>query len=181
MKNRAKAARYARALAATLRSDEEFDQVQQQLKAVTISISHDELIAAAFKNPSISTNQKKALIHEVAEAAGLNPKLARYIELLVSNDRTEFLKESEDVFRQLRDDRLGVVEAELVTAVPMEASADRDWEQMLERITGKKVRLKKAVNPAIIGGAVARIGSVVYDGSVRSQLVALREKLISGS
>jgi F-type H+-transporting ATPase subunit delta len=84
-----------------------------------------------------------------------------------------------EVFQEIRDDRLGAIAAEITTASPIDAALEQAWMKKLTEMTGRKVRLTKKVNPAILGGAVARIGSKVYDGSLKSRLAELREQLLA--
>ncbi len=172
------ASRYARALAQALGTDEEFEQTADEIEALSKLLGTDTLVKAAFENPLIPRARRVALLEELSQTAGLSPKTTRLLRLLETHGRLGLVAEMAEAFARIRDERRGVIEAELTTAVPLEDSLSLEWERVLGSVTGLQVRLKKEVDPGIIGGAVARIGSIVYDGSLRSQMAALRQRLI---
>jgi F-type H+-transporting ATPase subunit delta len=108
----------------------------------------------------------------------VRPVLAKLLLLLADRDRLILLGEVAAAFRQRMMEHQNVVRAEVTTAVPLGPERVAAMQQGLAQATGRQVLLEARVDPAIIGGAVARIGSTVYDGSVTTQLERLRQQLI---
>lgn len=180
MKNRALASRYARALAQTLTTDAEFEATATELDGLSEIIERTPQLRTALENPAVISSSREAILNELRRSAALSQKNSRFLDLMAEHGRLGILPDAVAVFRQLRDERLGIVEAELTTAVPIDGELEKQWQRKLGVLTGRTVRLRKRIDPAIIGGAVARIGSKVYDGSLRSRLSGLRERMIGG-
>jgi F-type H+-transporting ATPase subunit delta len=106
--------------------------------------------------------------------------LAKLIALLAERDRLVLLPDLLASYRERLLDHQNVVRAEVTTAVPLAADRTQAIERALARVTGRTVTLATKVDPAIIGGVVARIGSTVYDGSVTTQLLKMKHRLTEG-
>ncbi|MBC7925781.1 MAG: ATP synthase F1 subunit delta, partial [Bryobacteraceae bacterium] len=109
----------------------------------------------------------------------LSPLVRNFLFLLVDRRRTDLLNEIAPAFEAAVDERLGLVRAEVKSATPLSEPQQAELEGALSLVAGRRVRCDYQVDPALIGGVVARIGSTVYDGSVRSQLEAMRQTLVS--
>ena len=99
------------------------------------------------------------------------------LDRAVDHGRTHILLEMVAAFQQVVRQRQGIAEAEVSTAIELTATQKAEFAFTLERITGKRVEAKYSLDPALLGGAVVRVGSTVYDGSVREQLARLRQQL----
>jgi F-type H+-transporting ATPase subunit delta len=131
-------------------------------------------------NPVIPVSRKRAAVAELTARAGVAPVLGKLLFLLATRDRLVLLPDLLAAYRQRLLDHLKIVRAEVTTAVPLPADRVTAVAQGLARMTGRKVTLETRVDPSIVGGLVARIGSTVYDGSVTRQLERMREKLVEG-
>jgi F-type H+-transporting ATPase subunit delta len=180
MKDRVVATRYARALSQTLRTREDLEATSNELDLVSGLLEADARLRSLLESPALPATQRSSIVEEIITAAQLSEKTARFLRLLDEHDRLPLIEEIASSFTLIRDERIGIVEAELTTAVPLDETASAEWQSVLARISGQNVRLKKRVDPEIIGGAVARIGSLVYDGSLKSRLTALRRRMIGG-
>ena len=130
-------------------------------------------------HPAIPAARKRAVVEQLlARVPGLSPVLSRLLLLLAERDRLLLLPDVADAYRQRLMDHLQVVRAEVTTAIPLPAERVQALQQGLARATGRQVQLGTRVDQSIIGGAVARIGSTVYDGSVTTQLERLKQKLV---
>ena len=105
---------------------------------------------------------------------------ANFLRILLRNDRINEIGEIHDRFASVLEERKGVVSAEITSARELPESERAAFQANLEKLTGKKVNIKFVTNSDIIGGVVTRIGSTVYDGSVRTKLDTLKEQLIGG-
>jgi F-type H+-transporting ATPase subunit delta len=101
------------------------------------------------------------------------------LRVLLKNERFHHLDEMYLAFAEELDHRLGITTAEVTTTRPLTTSEESQLKTRLEKLTGKQVRLQAAVEPGIIGGVVARIGSDVYDGSIRTKLERIQKELSS--
>jgi F-type H+-transporting ATPase subunit delta len=108
---------------------------------------------------------------------GIHSEVRNFIYLVVDHRRTEMLPEIQEAFREELNARLGIVEAEVTSARELSAGEKKELTSVLEKRTGKKVEARFQEDRELLGGAVVRLGSTIYDGSVRDQLDRLREKL----
>ncbi|MGH9749990.1 MAG: ATP synthase F1 subunit delta [Candidatus Polarisedimenticolia bacterium] len=178
MKPIAVARRYAQALADAAGKDAILlDRIASDLRLAAETLGRDPRLPAFFADPSVDGRQKLAAIEALARTGKLQKLSASFLRVLVSNRRIGALDAIVRAFEGFRDERLGIVEAETTSAVPLSAPETRRLKESLEKLTGKSVRLKLHVDPALLGGARTRIGSQVYDGTLRRQLAVLRERL----
>ena len=121
--------------------------------------------------------RKRAAVEELTRRAKVAPMLAKLLALLAGRDRLVLLPELLAAYRERLLDHLKIVRAEVTTAVTLSPDRAKAVEQSLARMTGRTVTLETRMDPSIIGGVVARIGSTVYDGSEATQLRKMREQL----
>lgn len=143
--------------------------------ADTMAEAHDlELI---LLSPSISTKTKRGIIEKIAGDLGVHRLVRNFLFILNDHRRMNLLREAARQAGALLDDRLGFVRADVFAAAEMAAQDQKLISGKLAQITGKQVKLKITIDPSLIGGIMARVGSTVYDGSVRGQLRVLGERL----
>jgi F-type H+-transporting ATPase subunit delta len=154
-------------------------EVQQELKTWEQMLqSHDEL-RTAFANPTIPLDQKRAVLNRLIELSRPRKTTINFLKVLLQNQRLTELSEINTRFDQVLDERAGLVAATVTTARPIPKDVHDRLEGTLRSLTGKKVRIDFATDPELLGGVVTRIGSTVYDGSVRNQLQQIKEKMTS--
>ena len=120
---------------------------------------------------------KHKVIEELAAKMDLAPAVRNFVYLIVNHRRTEMLREIQQAFETELNARLGIAEAEVTSARELNAADRGRMTTALERRTGKKIEARFREDESLLGGAVVRVGSTVYDGSVREQLTRLREQL----
>ena len=103
--------------------------------------------------------------------------MRNFVNVIINHRRIGIFSDIREAFEQTLDERRGFVRAVVVSAAPLEPGRSASLESELSRLTGKRMRLRFNVNPDLLGGVLARIGSTVYDGSVRGQLQELRRRL----
>jgi F-type H+-transporting ATPase subunit delta len=175
--NRSAAARYARALFDVALRESDPAAVEQEIAAFVDLVRGHEQLGRILVNPAVPAPRKCALVGELAARAGLSPVATKLLVLLAERDRLVLLGDLLDEYRRRLLDHQQVVCAAVTTAVPLAADRATALGQAFTRVTGRQVQVTTAVDPAVIGGVVARIGSVVYDGSVKRQLERIREAL----
>ena len=176
------AARYARALADVVTrpgAPETPEAVERQLRDFQALIAESPELRIVLASPAVSGPRKRALLEKLGARIGLSQVGRNFLFVLVDHRRIALLGSILDATRALVDERLGLVEARVTAAAPLADAERAALEAALGRLTGLQVRANYAVDPALIGGAVTRIGSTIYDGSLREQLRLLRERLSS--
>lgn len=171
------ARRYSIALADVAIEGGEALAVQAELLEWGKMIASNALLEEAFSNPTVPYEQKRKLIQELIERTKIRQTTANFLQVLLRNQRLSEINEVNKWFAQVLDQRSGVVAAEVTTARPVSQESMDALREKLASLSGKKVRLKFATDEDLIGGMVTRIGSTVYDGSVRNQLREMELKL----
>jgi F-type H+-transporting ATPase subunit delta len=171
------ARRYAAALADVVMARGEAREVQEELSAwETMTASNSDLLEV-FRNPTIPYDQKRNVLSALIARAHVRPTTANFLHVLLRNQRLPDLGEINRRFARELDDRSGVVVAQVTTARPVPSSMQDGLRERLSNLTGRRVRLQFAVDEDLIGGVTTRIGSTVYDGSVRTQLQQIRQRI----
>ena len=172
------ATRYGRALAdVVVESKADGATVLSALRQVEQVIDGSHELRAALQSPAVSPARKRAVMQKVIAPLGLPEKVRNFVNVIIDHRRTKDFPHIVEAFEQLLDERLGFVAADVRSAKDLSESQKSAIETQVSRLSGKKARLKFSTDPALIGGVVARVGSTVYDGSVRGQLERLRTKL----
>ena len=154
------------------------ESVASELARVASVLEADPKFRRFFDDPSIPQENKQQALETLAREAKLSEALRNFLLLLMANRRLGAIGAIGSAFEEIKDERLEIVAAETTTAVPLSAAELKRLREALEKMTGRSVRLTQQVEPGLLGGARTRIGSRVYDGTLRHQLEALREKLI---
>lgn len=171
------ARRYASALADVTLQRGEATEVQHELQQWEQLLQSNAALQEVFRNPTIALDQKRAVLNKLIERAKPRPTTTNFLKVLLQNQRLTELREINRKLADILDERAGMVAAIVTTARPVPNDIQRSLEQRLIAVTQKKVRLNFEQDPDLIGGLVTRIGSTVYDGSVRNQLQLLKEKM----
>jgi F-type H+-transporting ATPase subunit delta len=175
--NGAVASRYAAALADVALEQNDADRVKNDLNSFAKTFADSVDLRALIGSPAVSQDLKHRVIGELASRMGLVPAVRNFAFLLVDHHRTEILAEIEQAFQTELHTRLGIAEAEVISAREMSTEERGKLTVALERRTGKKIEASFRRDESLVGGTVVRVGSTIYDGSVREQLMRLRERL----
>ncbi len=177
---RAVASRYARALADLVLDPAKGLAPQTatgDLAAFEQVVSASPELRSVLLSPAVTPSRKRAVVTRLAGQLGVSRLVKNFLYVLIDHRRTGMLPEVREAFQALIDERTGTVEADVTTARPLAAEQREAVSARLGRVTGKQVRCKFSLDEDLIGGVVTRIGSTIYDGSVRGQLDALRRRL----
>jgi F-type H+-transporting ATPase subunit delta len=176
----AAANRYARALVDVVlapSSSLKPEDAVAQLHAVVQTIADSYELRNALLTPAIQTSRKRAVMGRLLQQLGVSPLIRNFVYVTIDRRRVAIMPEILEAFELLLDERRGFVRAEVTSAEPLDRRRSSEIEAQLSGLTGKQMRLHFAVDAALLGGVTARIGSKVYDGSVRGQLEQLRRQL----
>ena len=178
MKPVAIAHRYARALADVAGGDaKRLDGIASELDLLASVLSEDAKLRRFLTSRSVRADQKEAVLATLADKAKLSDVTRRFLGVLDQNGRLEVLPEIAAAFGEIADQTAGIVPAEATVAVKLNETDVEALAASIEKMTGRKVRLSVKVDPAVLGGARTRVGSRVYDGTLRTQLEALHKRL----
>ena len=177
MNSRASAARYARALLDVVIQEGDPEQVEQELSAVADLYASSPELQKALTSPAVPVAAKRGVVEALVSRAKPSPVLARLMLMLADRNRLVVLPELAAVYRERLMEHREIVRAEVTTAVPLLPDQVTQFERRLAAATGRHVTITTRVDPALIGGAVARLGSTVYDGSIATQLAKMKERL----
>jgi F-type H+-transporting ATPase subunit delta len=177
------ASRYAHAFAdAVLRgqsSDLSPEEALSQLRTFEATVNESVELRNVLLSPAVSSPRKHAVVRRIAAAMTLSKLVTNLLFVIVDRRRTGILGEIAGAFEQVLDERRGIVRSQVLSASPLGDEERAAVEAELARLSGKQVRCDFAIDPALIGGVVARVGSKLYDGSVRTQLEQLRGRLVA--
>ena len=171
---------YARALV-----DVVFEQRLDPGKTLQEAQSLAQLVASSrelrdvWEAPSIPAEQKRALLDAIVARDGISRPVRNFMAVLMDHRRIKFLDPIVTEFEQELNRRMGFVEAQIVSARELGAPERSRLEAQVETLTGHKVRARYAQDGSILGGAIVRVGSMIYDGSVQGQLDRIREAISS--
>lgn len=178
MQNLSIARRYARALIDVTSETGSFDKVAEQLDALAHLMRDNPELRDVLMNPAYSQAQRAAVLEGILQTLpGMDPALRSVLGILLERQRLASLPDLARIYRTLADARAGRVRGRVTSATPLSAEALRQVEQALEKLVQRNVVLDAKVDPALLGGVSAQVGSIVFDGSLRSQLEDLRRTL----
>lgn len=172
------ARRYASALADVAIAVGEGREIQEELNTWESMIASSNELRQVVDSPTITLDEKRRVLNKLIERVRPRPTTANFIQVLLQNHRLGQLAAINQRFAQVLDERSGVVAATVTTARAMDGTSQDTLRANLAALTGKKVRLLFETDEELIGGLVTRIGSTIYDGSVRNQLQQAKERLM---
>ncbi len=178
MGDRTAARRYARAFLELAESNGNTDRLVKDLTDLTAALRGTELWTVLC-SPVFSVEERKSVLKAVSPRLGLQPLTENLLNLALDKGRFGDLPEITAAFNEMADEKANRARVVVETAEPLTPQLESEIKAALGRITGKQVVLQPVVKPELIGGMVARVGSRVYDASVRSRLEDIRQKLIS--
>ena len=168
---------YATALADIALEQGAADTVKKQLDDFGAAYAESAELRNVLANPAVERTAKHGVIEKLATRLGASRIVRNFLFVIVDNQRTHLLPEILQSFEEVIRQRQGAAEAEVTSASELTAPQKTQLQQTLERLTGRKIQAKYSLDPALLGGAVVRIGDTIYDGSVRNRLNQMRARL----
>ena len=174
------AARYARAFAdVVVGAKLNPAEVEQQLNDFAATFAGSEDLRELLLNPSVPVRKRVSILDAVNARVGCSAKVRNFLAVLISHERLAALGEIVEEYRLEMNRRSAIADAEIVTARPLESQERTKLQGQVAELAGTRVNATFREDKSLIGGAIVRIGSTIYDGSVRGRLERLRERLVS--
>ena len=168
---------YATALADIALEQGAAEPVKKQLEDFGAAYAESAELRNVLANPAVELAAKHGVIEKLAARLGASRIVRNFLLVVVDNQRTHLLPEILRSFENVIRQRQGVSEAEVTSAAELTTPQKSQLQQTLERLTGRKIQAKYSLDPALLGGAVVRIGDTIYDGSARNRLNQMRARL----
>ena len=168
---------YATALADIALEQGAAEPVKKQLADFGAAYEGSAELRNVLASPAVDKAAKHGVIEKLTARLGASRVVRNFLFVVTDNQRTHLLPEMLQTFDAVIRQRLGMAEAEIISAAELTASQKTTLQQTLERLTGRKIQAKYSLDPALLGGAVVRIGDTIYDGSVKSRLNQMRARL----
>jgi len=171
---------YARAFAdAVFDGHRDPDKTLREAQAIAELVAQSKDLREVWETPSITAEQKRAVLDAIVARQGISQIVRNFVAVLIDHRRIHFLGAIVKQFELELNQRLGFTEAEIISAHELNQSDRSVLEARVEKLTGKKVKARYTRDESILGGAVVKIGSTIYDGSVSGQLERIRQALSS--
>jgi F-type H+-transporting ATPase subunit delta len=169
---------YSRALADVV-FDRKLDpqMILREVQSLTDLVASSKDLREVWEPPSITAEQKRAVLDAIVSREGISSEVRNFVAVLIDHRRINFLGAIAKQFEQELSQRMGFVEAEITSAKELDGAERSLLESEVAKLTGKKVRAHYSREESLLGGAVVRIGSTIYDGSVDGQLKRIREQI----
>lgn len=173
----ASAVRYARALFDVALKESDPSLIEQELSSIVTLVKGHAELQNALESPGVPPAAKKSVVEALVSRGAFAPSVGKLLVMLAERDRLTLLAGVLEAFRARLREQQRVLEAEVTTAIPLDPDQEAALRQRLGAATARQVTLTTKVDPELIGGVVARIGSTVYDGSLATQLAKLKGRL----
>ena len=172
-------ARYARALADVVFEQKlDAQKVVNEVRSIEAALVESPALRHTWDNPAVQMPAKIKVLDAIIAVTRAGRITRNFIALLIERRRIRQLKEIRSQFEAEVNERLGIADAGVVTARTLGEDEKRTLESQVAKITGKRIRASYATDKNVLGGTVVKVGSTVYDGSVRGQLQRLKQQLI---
>jgi F-type H+-transporting ATPase subunit delta len=171
------ARRYAKAILQLGTAQNNLDKLGADLRTLAHAMQTSTELVDVLSNPAVRRNDRRKVLDALLARIGGSPVSKNIVNLLLDHERLSSLPAISREVDAMIEAKAGKITAEVTSAVELNPQQLAQITQTLEKLSGKKVTIEKKKDPALLGGVVAKVGDVVYDGSVRAQLRALRDEL----
>jgi F-type H+-transporting ATPase subunit delta len=171
---------YAQAFAAVvLGAHLDVDRAKGGLREIARLLGESQELRRVLENPAVPAVQKRKLLDAIVQREGIERHVRNLVAVLIDHRRVQFLDRIVEQFEKDLDTQMGFAEAQISSAHELADAEKRALEVQVGKITGKKVRARYGLDASLLGGAVVRVGSTIYDGSVKGQLEKIKEAISS--
>ncbi len=177
MKQTILARRYAKALFAVGKENESYEAYNETLQGLAGLYASNPEIVDALTNPLYPLDVREKVMADMVSSMGVDKVMGNFLNLLVQKKRAEILPEISEEFQIMVNIEKNVSHGSIISAVELSDELQANVQATLEKLTGKKVVLSTSVDPSLIGGIIAKVGDLVLDGSIQTQLAGLKDSI----
>ena len=177
MKQTILARRYAKAIFSIGQEQATYDQFNEALQGLAALYASHPQVADAVTNPLYPLDVKEKVMQGIVSSMGVDIVIGNFLNLLVQKKRAELLPEIAEAYQAMVDGAKNISHGNVISAVELSDGLKANVQKVLEKLTGKKVTLTTSVDPDIIGGIIAKVGDLVLDGSIKTQLAGLKDSI----
>ena len=177
MKQTILAKRYAKAIFTIGQEQGNYDEYHEVLQGLANLFTETPEFSDALTNPLYPMEVKEKMMTDIVASMGVDTVMGNFLNLLVQKKRAEILPEIADAYKTMVDEAKNISHGNVISAVELSDELKTNIQTVLEKLTGKKVELSTSVDPSIIGGMVAKVGDLVLDGSIKTQLAGLKDSI----
>jgi len=174
------AKRYAHALFEIGIEEGTYRKLLEELEDFCSFLKENEDVNRVLTTSVYNTSEKRAVLEAILEQKGYSDTISRFLSLILEKGRMVFIEQILQGYRLFVEEHEGIERVEVTVPSPMDDEQKKQLVEVLEGVRGKKIVLEERIDPSIIGGLVVRVGSIVYDGSVKTQIHKLSENLKKG-
>jgi F-type H+-transporting ATPase subunit delta len=171
--------RYAAALADVALADNAADKIRGELDAFLGLLREAPQLGTLLSSPAVPKAGKRAVLEVLVKRLGASRTLRNFLFVVLDHRRTRLIPEIQQALDRQLDERLGVTRAEVTSARELPKGDQARLQAVLAKLTGRRIEAEYSLNPDLIAGTVVKIGSTIYDGSVRTRIEKLRHQLAS--
>jgi F-type H+-transporting ATPase subunit delta len=164
------ARRYSKALLEASIKQKNFTSVLDELETFRNQLTEVPLLRELFLNPAIPPKKRQKVLDDIGKKSGTHQLTLNFLRILIHRDRLNLLDQIIVSAEQQFLERQGILVVEVITARPLEPEEERELVAKLEKFTGKKIQIDNHIDKSLVAGAITRIGTTIYDGSVTTQL-----------
>lgn len=177
MRDKVAARRYARAIMAYAGSLDELERLVGELSEFAAVFVESDELRGALRHPAIPDDRKQNVLKEISKKMNLSEKCGRSLTVILSKGRISLMPDIAESFAEMADEKLGRIRVKVTSAFPLSEKEVEKLEKTFSGLTGKEARVEAMHDRSLLGGIVARAGSMVYDGSISNQLRLMKVKL----
>jgi F-type H+-transporting ATPase subunit delta len=168
---------YANAMADIALAQGAAEPAAKQLRDFGAAYAESAELRTLLASPAVSIEAKHAVLEKIVARLGASKIVRNFLFVIADHRRSNLIPEVIAAFHEVIRQRQGIAEAAVSSAIELSAAQKKEIAATLMRVTGKKIEAKYALDPALLGGAIVRIGDTIYDGSLRSRLNEIRARL----
>ncbi len=171
------ARRYAKALFSLGKEQDNYEGYNEALAAIAALYEEVPEVGESLTNPLFPLEARQKVMAKIAESVKADKMLAAFLDLVVEKQRAGVLPDIAHEMQVMVDTAQNISHGRVISAIELDSSLKEKIQATLEKLTGNKVILESEVDPTIIGGIIAKVGDLVFDGSIKTQLNGLKESI----
>ncbi len=172
--------RYSKALFDVALEEKKLEKIVNDIGAFTELFTTTKEFKIVMETSAVSREEKKEIVEDISKKLNFDKITINFLKLLIDKNKIKFIPTINEVFLKRYRDYIGLADYEVISAVELDTSIINEIKEKLEKKTGKKIELSTKVDPEILGGLIVKTEGLIYDGSLKSHLLKIKEKILKG-